>query len=80
MSETWIDINCPACRLLGYPFARHLMSVHSNNEIIPTPEQHIVIKCWRCKSRLKWTFGMKLPEVLILGHSYKHKDHHSIFE
>ena len=71
--EIWIDIFCPFCVPLGYPTARHLMAIYIKGEMIETPNQYQMQSCKRCKSKYIWTYGMKLPRLVNLGHPYKNK-------
>jgi hypothetical protein len=73
MAEIWIDIFCPYCKPLGYPVSRHLMTIYCQGEMVVTPNQYIMSSCKRCHTKYKWTYGMKLPILVTLGHPHHSK-------
>lgn len=66
MSETFIEIRCPACTKLGYDTSRLLFKVHYFGSA-PSQDAEIEIRCHRCKSLILWNFGTPSLHIAQIG-------------
>lgn len=76
MTESFTEVRCTACINLGW-YSSHLLLRASG--VIEAQEVQIEVKCPRCKSLVKWTYGT--PKFDIISHGVKnHRPAKAVFE
>lgn len=64
LTESWTEIRCPACVMLGWEASRMLYKVYGK---LPETDAKLQIKCHRCKSVVEWTIGKPILIPIVLG-------------
>ena len=63
--ESWTEIRCPACVLLGWNSSRLLLKVYGHMPEVTGVD--IQMKCHRCKSIVSWRLGTPILVPVALG-------------